>query len=138
MPFPPLRPKLLPSRATRWQVCPPAPRRALPAWWPLWLVAARRALLDGDARGIDRLAEPRNDFQVAIADLQGDAARELRMRVRCAHSLHELWHLRAALFEQISMQRTQADADARVARLNRHFPTRAPLSGFAPLHGAAR
>jgi hypothetical protein len=33
------------------------------------------------------------------------------------------------------MQHSEAEAASRLVRLNRHFPTRAPGSGFMPLNG---
>ena len=48
--------------------------------------------------------------------------------------LRELWHLRSELFRQVALQHSQFEAEQRLSRLNRHFPTRAPRSGFAPLN----
>ncbi len=33
----------------------------------------------------------------------------------------------------VAVEHSQAEAEARVASLNRHFPTRSPRSGFMPL-----
>ena len=51
-----------------------------------------------------------------------------------AKSMRELWHLRAEVFALVSLELSQLEADRRLAALNRHFPTRAPRSGFVGLN----
>lgn len=137
MSMPLLRPNL-PLQALRLQVCPPSLHRSLPAWWPLWLVALKRALPCSPPRGADRLALARDDFLAVIADLRGEPLDILRVRIRHARSMRDLWHLRAALFGLLCTRLSEACATERLALLNRHFPTRAPRSGFAPLEGPSR
>ena len=128
-----------PATAMRLQVCPPSLHRALPAWWPLWLVALRRALPQpGASRADDRLRAARTDFLGVLADLRGDAIVVLRARIRCSHSMRELWHLRGALFNLLCTSLSESLANERLELLNRHFPTRAPRSGFASLEGPSR
>ena len=43
-----------------------------------------------------------------------------------ARSLRELWHLRAEVYNAVAIQFNQYEAEQRLSRLNRHFPTRAP------------
>ena len=43
-----------------------------------------------------------------------------------------MWHLRSSLYGEVSMTLSQGEAERRLARLNRHFPTRAPRSALAP------
>ena len=50
-----------------------------------------------------------------------------------AHSLRDLWHLRAELYHVLALNHDQREAEQRLTQLNRHFPTRAPRSGFVPL-----
>ena len=52
---------------------------------------------------------------------------------RITHSLRDLWHLRAELYHVLALNRDQREAEQRLTQLNRHFPTRAPRSGFVPL-----
>jgi hypothetical protein len=65
--------------------------------------------------------------------VHSDRAIELRGLIRGARSLRELWHLRAEVYNAVAVQTSQLDAETRLARLNKHFPTRAPRSGFAAL-----
>ena len=60
-------------------------------------------------------------------------AGDLVHRVEQARSLREFWHLRADVFHLVALQHSQAEAEHRMADLNRHFPTRSPRSAFAPL-----
>lgn len=83
---------------------------------------------------LSRLPAVRADFHAAVADLTvvPDAG-DLVHRIEHCHSLRGLWHLRAEVYRLVALQHSQAEADARLAMLNRHFPTRAPRSGFMPL-----
>jgi hypothetical protein len=49
----------------------------------------------------------------------------LQDRIERARSLRELWHLRPELYGTVARILTQADAERRLATLNRHFPVRA-------------
>lgn len=119
---------------SRIEVCPPAARRA---WWTragAWLRGNPAAA----SAGVDaRLDAVRAEFADAIADCVDDAVSvvpgDVLMRVNTAQTLRELWHLRPALYHVIALRHSQCEAEQRLARLNRHFPTRSPRSGFAPL-----
>ncbi len=117
----------------RHEVRPPSLRHAPDAFWPrllFWLAAP--APMDA-ALPLGRLPGIRADFLAALTDLGADDAVALRRRITQSHSLRELWHLRAEVYRIVAVHRSQAEAEARLADLNRHFPTRAPRSGFMPL-----
>lgn len=86
-------------------------------------------------RPVNRLALVKCEFRDALKPLESHEAMLLSDRVERARSLRELWHLRAGVYEAMAIELDQPRADAQMARLNRHFPTRAPRSGFAPLNG---
>ena len=112
---------------------PPSLRHAPDSAWQrfkFWLFAP--APQDA-APPLNRLPRVRDDFMFAVADLPGDGARTLRRRVLHAHSLRELWHLRADVFTLVSVEHSQAEAEQRLLRLNRHFPMRATRSQFGHL-----
>lgn len=131
----PAAPPAAPSRlSSRIEVCPPAARQA---WWAragAWLRGSRDAAV---THPDTRLAAVRAEFADAIADCIDDAISvvpgDVLMRINTARSLRDLWHLRPALYHVIALRHSQCEAEQRLARLNRHFPTRAPRSGFAPL-----
>lgn len=130
---PPLATPLAPSRV---EVCPPSGwQRAVPAW-RLWLKTRWDELLGRpllSARSQAMLDDARLDFADTLADLYTPQAEDLHERIRKARSLRELWHLRSELFSLVSMYHGQADAQARLEALNRHFPIRAAGSGFGAL-----
>lgn len=64
----------------------------------------------------------RSDFLQAMADLDSAPANGLRHRVNEARSLRELWHLRTELYGLVARHISQAQAEQRLARINRHFP----------------
>jgi hypothetical protein len=76
------------------------------------------------------LPQVRADFLRCIADLASAPVSELKRRIGLAHSLRELWHLRAEVYRVVAVAHSQQEAERRVAALNHHFPTRAPRSGF--------
>lgn len=122
----------LPS-SLRVEVRPPSLCHAPDSTWQrlmFWLMAP--APQDA-APPLNRLPGVRDDFIVALADVPNDEARTLADRVGLARSLRELWHLRSDVYRLVSLQHNQCEADQRLAGLNRHFPTRAPRSGFVPL-----
>jgi hypothetical protein len=127
------------SRASRLEVCPPQVARTR-SWFALlrgWLVAG------GLAPAVPRAAAPnartdpleriRQEFIDTVEDLATPAAEALLDRIHFARGLRELWHLRADVFSLVSLHHSQAEAAERLAWLNRHFPTRAPRSGFGAL-----
>ncbi len=82
---------------------------------------------------INRLPRVRDDFIGCLADVPDELAATLRLRIESTRSLRELWHLRPEMYNTLGRAHSEAEADARLATLNRHFPTRAPRSGFVPL-----
>lgn len=122
-----------PSRPARLEICPPSLLREQRPWWRQARDWLSRGWIDAADDRRSALARAKHDFTAALADLGGAKAEELLDRVHFARTLRDLWHLRAEIFSQVSLQHSQHDADARLARLNRHFPTRAPRSGFGTL-----
>ena len=84
------------------------------------------------------LAAARSTFLAGVADIPGPHSAGLQQRIRAATGLRDLWHLRADVFALVSRALDQSTAQSRLAMLNRHFPTRSPGSGFAPLEPKAR
>lgn len=132
-----LRPRYKDSLASRigWrgEVCPPSLRQApcapLARLW-FWLTAP--GPLEASPPS-DRLPPVRQDFVDTLGDVAPDAASDLLQRIGRTRSLRELWHLRTEVYRVVALEHSQFEAERRVARLNRHFPTRSPRSGFAPL-----
>jgi hypothetical protein len=115
------------------EVCPPSLRQAPDSLWQralFWLLAP--APQDA-APPTSRLRQVRDDFQACVVDLSVPESGELWDRIGRTHSLRDLWHLRADVYRVVALQHTQHEAEARLQRLNRHFPTRSPRSAFAPL-----
>lgn len=116
-------------------VYPPSLRHAPEAsgaWQRLmfWLMGPT---LQDAAPPPSRLTGVRTEFMATLADIDSEGADTLRRRVADARSLRELWHLRAEVYRIVGIAHSQFQAEERVALLNRHFPTRAPRSQFAPL-----
>ncbi|MCE2914262.1 MAG: hypothetical protein ACOVOT_06925 [Rubrivivax sp.] len=119
------------SSALRTEVCPPSMVLAPAGLWDrvlFWLLSPASQRSAPSLRQLDRV---RQDFADQLADLAGDMP--LHDQVGRARSLRELWHLRMAAYTAIATAFDQAEAERRLAHLNRHFPTRSPRSGFAPL-----
>lgn len=117
----------------RMEVCPPSLRQAPDSGWRrmmFWLMAP--SPLDA-APPSNRLPAVRGDFMAALADIACDDADTLRSRIHATHSLRELWHLRAEIYRVVGVAHRQSEAEARVALLNGHFPTRALRSQFGSL-----
>jgi hypothetical protein len=113
-------------------VSPPSLRCAPDSGWDrvlFWLLApAARDAAPSPAR----LPAARNDFLAALGDIDCGEAAELRARIGRTQSLRELWHARAEVFRVVGLAFSESEAERRVARLNRHFPARAPRSQFSP------
>lgn len=122
-----------PRSSLRLQACPPSLRQAPESWLHrLWFWLAAPAPQDA-APPVSRLGGVRDEFLVAVADVDREQGALLRRRIELSRSLRELWHLRADVYRAVACQHSQAEAEARLSSLNRHFPSRAPRSGFAPL-----
>ena len=136
LPFVTRRPR--PYRPTapsslRIEVCPPSLRQApASAWRRLWFWLSAPAPQDA-APPLCRLPAVREDFVRCLGDVAPPQCRELQRRIGLARSLRELWHLRAELYRIVAIAHSQSEAEHRLAALNRHFPTRAPRTGFAAL-----
>ncbi|MBL8340426.1 MAG: hypothetical protein JNL30_03070 [Rubrivivax sp.] len=112
---------------------PPSLRHAPDSAWQrlmFWLLAPAP---QEAAPPLNRLPAVRGDFLDAVADVPGQEAHALRYRVNHAHSLRELWHLRADVFSLVGLARSQREAEQRLLRLNRHFPVRHSRSQFGAL-----
>jgi hypothetical protein len=124
--------KAAPPTTLRMNVCPPdvAPRRD-----SLW-TATLRWLVGGDVEVVPALRTPleraRTEFVAALAGLEEVDHHGLLKRAQHARSLRELWHLRSELYTLIARRVSQDEADARLARVNQHFPTRAQRSSAPP------
>jgi hypothetical protein len=128
------------SPPTRVEICPPAlPRPAL-GWrqrlldwlagsWPVDEAEALEAVEAAHPQ-VTRVDGVRLEFVAALDDIATPEAVDLAWRIRSARSLRELWHLRTEVFNVVSRHGGQGLATARLQRLNRHFPARAPRSGF--------
>ena len=130
------------------EVCPPA---LLRGGIRDWLLGLRAWLATGWAHpssvewprqgrnsrsphvGQSQLPSVRLEFGDTLDDIRTQQAGDLQARIRVARSLRELWHLRPEVFRLVALRFDQAEALSRLERLNRHFPTRAPRSGFSPL-----
>lgn len=118
----------------RVEVCPPSLRCAPEgnAWQRLmfWLMAPAP---QDTAPPVNRLPQVRTEFLATLADIEGEDAEALRRRIHDTRSLRELWHTRAEVYRVVGVAHNQTQAEDRLSLLNRHFPTRAPRSQFAPL-----
>ncbi|MBL8287195.1 MAG: hypothetical protein JNL85_04345 [Rubrivivax sp.] len=118
------------------ETAPPSLRHAPDSAWQrlmFWLLAPAP---QEAAPPRNRLPAVREDFLLAVADVPGAAAHALRHRIVHAHSLRDLWHLRAEVFNVVGIEHAQGEAQQRLLRLNRHFPVRsARRSQFGSLGG---
>lgn len=131
----------------RLEICPPAMLVAAPAtgwraglrdWLSTgWHAPAEERRAPAEQALQPRFCKVRDEFLQAVADIRTQQVGMLQGRIRIARSLRELWHLRPEVFKLVALHFNQAEAQCRLDRLNRHFPTRAPRSGFASLDSAA-
>ena len=145
--------RTLPKGPTRIESCPPSPFG--PASDPVDRLMDR--LLDWLGEGFDRQSRrelaasdslppvdvsplflAQLEFVNALDDIPTRTAADLSVRIRRARSLCELWHLRADVFNAVSCHNTQTEARERLSHLNRHFPARAPKSGFGGFDAIAQ
>jgi hypothetical protein len=78
--------------------------------------------IDAARVNITPLPMVRLEFAGCLADIPSLQADQLLLRIRRARSLRELWHLRGEVFDTVSEHGMPGLAEARLARLNRHFP----------------
>jgi len=67
------------------------------------------------------LPAAREAFERALEGLAGEGLQEQRGAIRRACSLHDLWHLRTALYNEIALQIAQSVAEQRLAALSGYF-----------------
>jgi hypothetical protein len=75
------------------------------------------------------LERARSEFLTAMTGMLEMEPNDLLRRAQHARSLRELWHLRSELYTMIARRISQHEADARLARVNQHFPRRAQRTG---------
>lgn len=124
---------------TRTEVCPPELWLSSLSWrgrierlanrW----VSRASPWLPAPTRPVNRLALVKAEFQESLADLADPRTQVVLDQIARARSLRELWHLRSPVYGAVALAVTQTEAEQRLARLNRHFPVRAPRSGLMPL-----
>lgn len=116
------------------EVRPPSLVMAPSGWWQRTLF---HLLNPGHSAVVGTLAHldaVRRDFEAQLADSPAAGGAEvaaLTERIANARSLRELWHLRMAVYTHIATHASQADAETRLERLNRHFaarPARSPIA----------
>jgi hypothetical protein len=101
-----------------------------------WRVSRTERVSSFGRRGRSQaLAAARLEFAEALFDVHTAGAAEALDRIAVARSLHELWHLREDVFSRIARHRDQAEAERRLADLDRHFPRRTRVAAF--MAGAA-
>lgn len=122
-----------PAPAGRVEICPPAllgGTAASPWQRALQWLRAPAPLDDG---ATSRMRQVRHEFGDQVIDVCTPRGAALLERIERARSMRELWHLRPEVFDLVARHHSQDEAARRLALLNRHFPTRSPRSGFAPL-----
>ncbi len=122
---------------SRVEVCPPELFPSSLSWrgrmqrWTSRVLHQAAPWLPEQARPVNRLALAKTEFRDSLSDLGTQPSQDLLGRIERARSLREMWHLRASLYGEVSMALSQAEAERRLTRLNRHFPTRAPRAALA-------
>ena len=119
--------------SSRFEVRPPSLRHAPSSVWQrlmFWLVAPAP---HEASPPLNRLPGVQREFLTALADIDTTTCDDIARRIKQAHSLRELWHLRMETYNLIATHHCEWEAALRLSKLNRHFPTRAPRSGFTPL-----
>lgn len=124
---------------SRVEVCPPELFPSSLSWrgrmqrWSSRVLHQAAPWLPEQARPVNRLALAKNAFRDSLCDLAALPAQNLMDRIERARSLREMWHLRSSLYGEVALALSQAEAERRLSRLNRHFPTRAPRNTSAIL-----
>ncbi len=90
----------------------------------------------GQRGRLDALAAARLDFADALFDVHTDAGGAALDRIAATRSLHDLWHVRGEVFDLVSLRHDQAEAERRVADLDRHFTRRSALARWRDASGA--
>ena len=98
----------------------------------------RQAAIDAESR--PQLEAARRAFASVLADVHSPAAVDLARRAGRAPTLRELWHLRSAIYTEVSVAHCESVAQRRMAALSPYFPASSGRQGNAPLtlrHSAA-
>ena len=96
-----------------------------------WRVSRTELVSSFGRRGRTRaLAAARLDFADALFDVRTAGAAAALDRIAVARSLHELWHVREEVFSRIARHHDQAEAERRLAVLDRHFTRRERTGAF--------
>ena len=115
----------------RSEVCPPSLGHASSGGWRGmifgWLM---RSPATGGLLERSGLEAVREDFLASIDDLDSRDVEHLRRQIESARSLRELWHLRAAVYRVVAVSLSQSHAEARLAGLDGHFPSRVSRPGL--------
>lgn len=81
----------------------------------------------------DKLRRAQRHFARELADVPAVQSGFALAAIWRAASLHDLWHLRAQVFDIVARHHDQRQADERLARLDAHFPARPTRSRPLPL-----
>lgn len=123
---------------TRIEICPPELWPSSLSWrgriarWGQRVISQVAPWLPAAIRPVNRLTRVKAEFVDSVTDLYSEGQHSLLERIARARSLRELWHLRSSVYGEVAMALDQAEAERRLAGLNRHFPTRAPRSALMP------
>jgi hypothetical protein len=91
----------------------------------------------GQRARLEAVATARLDFADALCDVPTAEAAIALDRIAVARSLHELWHFRGQVFDEVSRRHDQAEAGRRLAALDRHFAERSMLARWRDPSGSA-
>ena len=124
---------------SRVEVCPPELFPSSLSWrgrmqrWTSRMLHQAAPWLPEQSRPVNRLALAKTEFRDSLCDLDTLPAQHLLDRIERARSLREMWHLRSSLYGEVAITLNQTEAERRLSRLNRHFPTRATRNAQAAL-----
>ena len=121
------------AKPSRVEICPPGPGQTPGSTWQRLLHWMMSPAPQDVAAPRGRMPALRAEFVAALADIGTDEAVELCLRVQQAQCLRELWHARSDVFRTVGVALGEAEAELRLAQLDRHFQTRSPRSKWAPL-----
>ena len=125
---------------SRVEICPPELFPSSLSWAGRLKRMGQRLLrrvspwLPAPTRPVNRLALVKREFHDSLTDLDFAPALALLDQIDRARSLRELWHLRSPVYGVVAVAHSQSVAEHRLARLNRHFPMRAPRASTLSLH----
>lgn len=93
------------------------------AWSRIAQAVGWRAAAPASATDLDAAREA---FAACLSDLPVADARALHPLLGHARTLAELWHLRPELYRRLALHHSQAEAERRLATLNRWFAPQRP------------